>query len=109
MTKIYFNESELKYKAIPKVSYASDKIRTAYREMNSLNIPKTFAYRQKLLEFIADLNNHIDKVEYVEEWLNRSCNEYKMLEDNNKILFNMISQENIKSRESIVRKSLSQR
>lgn len=107
MTKLYFYDNDLKYRAIPNLSNASNKVNNAYRIMLNLSIPQTFAYCTKLLEFTSELNSYISNINYAEEWLQLCCNKYSTLEDKEKATINMIPKENFKTRESIVRKNLS--
>lgn len=107
MTKLYFNDNDLRYRAIPNLSNASDKVGNAYRTMLNLSIPQSFAYRTKLLEFTSELNDYISKIDYTEEWLQDCCRKYESLEDKEKTSINMIPKASFKTRESIVRKNLS--
>ena len=107
MTKLYFYDNDLKYKAIPNLSNASDKVSNAHRIMLNLSIPQSFAYRTKLLEFTSELNNYISNINYTEEWLQDCCIKYEALEDKEKTTINMIQKASFKTRESIVRKNLS--
>lgn len=107
MTKLYFFDTDLKYRAKSSLSSASDKVSNAHRTMLNLSIPQSFAYRNKLLDFTSELNNYISNINYAEEWVQLCCDKYSTLEDKEKTTINMISKENFKTRESIVRKNLS--
>lgn len=103
MTKLYYNSSKVNNDLLPQLLEVKKKLQEILRELNYLNIPYGFAYRNYLINLQSKINKHIDKIKSMENRIDYSNKEFLKVIDDFNYNFSQIEKNDFKVRESIIR------
>jgi len=102
MTKLYFDSNKINNNLLPQLLDSKKKLETLLKDLNSMNIPYDFSYRNYLKNLISKIESYIKKVKYMEDKIEYSNKQNVKLKDDFNFGFSQIEKNDIKIRESLI-------